>query len=115
MAKKKKLPKIDGLGPEDEKRLRNAIREVWSWNYARKLCIQRATDQAGFGKCEGCKKKVPKLFADHIEPIGEFDSRTFIDRMFLPSSYLQALCKKCHDAKTRVEGYLRDSKDLNFL
>lgn len=115
MAKKQKLEKIDGLGPIDEKRLRTAIRQVWSWNYARKLCIERATDRDGFGHCEGCGAKAPKLFADHIEPVGTFNARTFIERMFISSKYLQALCKKCHDAKTREEKNLNASKDLNFL
>jgi hypothetical protein len=100
---KKKLEKVDGLGPADEKRLRTAIRQVWSWNHARRLCIARATDKKGFGHCEKCKAKVPKLFADHIKPVGTFDARTFIEKMFLPSKKLQALCKRCHDSKTREE------------
>lgn len=107
--------KIDGLGPIDEKRLRTAIRQVWSWNHARRLCIERATDEEGFGRCEGCKRKVPKLFADHKDQIGEFKARTFIERMFVPSSELQALCKRCYDAKNRIDRYLRDSKDLTFI
>ena len=79
------------------------FRQVWSWNHARRLCIARATDKKGFGHCELCQKKVPKLYADHIERIGAFDPRTFIVKMFLPSKDLQALCKKCHDQKTREE------------
>lgn len=100
---KKKLEKVDGLGPADEKRLRAAIRQVWSWNHARRLCIMRATDKHGFGHCELCKRKVPKLYADHKKPVGTFHARTFIERMFQPSKNLQALCKKCHDKKTRNE------------
>lgn len=115
MAKKQKMANVDGLGPKDVKRLISAIRQVWAWNYARKLCIERATDAEGFGHCEACRAKVPKLYADHINPIGGFDPRTYIERMFLPSSHLQAICKRCHDAKTRVEKNLRDSKDLSFM
>jgi hypothetical protein len=101
--RKSKLPVVDGLGPRDVKRLRTAIRQVWSWNHARKLCIARATDKDGFGHCEKCKTKVPKLYADHIKPVGAFDARTFILRMFRPSLDLQALCKRCHDKKTRED------------
>ena len=104
---KKVVEKIDGLGPKDAQRLVTAIRKVWSWNYARKVCIARATDKNGFGKCEGCKSKVPKLYADHVDPVGAFDPRTFIERMFISSNAMQALCKRCHDRKTRAEAKAR--------
>lgn len=114
--KKIKLPDVDGLGPKDKKKLRAAIRMVWSWNHARKLCIARATDKEGFGRCENPKcpqkgKRVPKIYADHIARVGSFDSG-FIDRMFRPSKELQALCKRCHDKKTREEQKLERQLDL---
>lgn len=62
---------------------------------------------------------MPKLYADHKKAVGAFDARTFIVRMFIPSGQLQALCKKCHDAKTRAEKRLEREieagKDLTFL
>lgn len=101
--KKKKPEKVDGLGPEDKKKLRTAIRQVWSWSHARRLCVSRATDKStGFATCEGCFAIVAKIYPDHIKPVGEL-TEGFIERMFCPSSGLQALCKVCHGKKTRQE------------
>lgn len=102
MARKNKLPLVDGLGARDVEKIRRAIRQVWSWSYPRRLCVQRATTEDGFPKCEKCKKKVPKIYPDHIRPVGDVDSG-FIERLFCSSKKLQALCKKCHDQKTREE------------
>ncbi len=102
MAKRKQKIKIDGLSPDDMKKLRSAIRQVWSWSTPRKLCIARATGKDGFARCEGCKKKVPKVYPDHIKRVGALDEG-FIKRMFVASKFLQALCRKCHNKKTREE------------
>lgn len=103
--------KIDGLSPKDVEKIRRAIRQVWSWSHPRKLCIKRATGKDGFPRCEGCKKKVPKVYPDHIAPVGDVDEG-FIARLFCASTKLQALCKKCHDRKTREE---RKEKALRVL
>ena len=104
MAKKKKPKpeKIDGLSPNDIKRIRSAIRQVWHWCYPKKLCVQRCTRKNGFQYCEKCKKKVPKIFVDHITQVGDVDAG-FIARLFCPSSGLQGLCKSCHQSKTNDE------------
>lgn len=107
MAKKTKLKKtkpekVDGLSPENIKMIRIAIRQVWSWSHPRKLCLARAVGKDGFSRCEECKQRVPKVYADHIINVGDVDGG-FIARLFCPSSGLQALCKKCHDAKTKAE------------
>lgn len=105
MAKKKKKPKrekVDGLSPHDMKRLRSAIREVWRWSTPRKICLERAIGSDGFPRCEKCKKKSPKVFADHIIPVGVLDEG-YLTRLFCPSHYLQALCQKCHSKKTKEE------------
>ena len=99
---KKKEEKIDGLSPKDIEKIRRAIRQVWSWSYPRRLCIARATDSEGFPVCEGCKQRVPKVHPDHIVKVGDVDEG-FIKRLFVPSAQLQALCKKCHAAKTKQE------------
>ncbi len=99
---KQKLQPFDGLGPYEKKKLRNAIRQVWHRSKARKLCVDRAKDSAGFHICEKCRRRNPNNKIDHITKVGEVDSG-FIARMFVPSSKLQALCKKCHDAKTKEE------------
>ncbi len=102
MAKKKEIP-VDGLGPKDKAKLRTAIRQVWSWSHARRLCVKRATNhETGFATCEECFAIVAKVFPDHKNPCGELDGG-FIERMFVPSSELQALCKTCHAKKTRLE------------
>ncbi len=105
---KKKLEKVDGLGPVDAKRLVTAIRRVWSWNYARRLCIERAelTTEPGADpmyRCERCGASVPKVYPDHKKPVGEFDPFRYLTRMFVSSRDLQALCKQCHRLKTNRE------------
>lgn len=102
MTKKSKLEKFDGFNDYDKKRVRTALRQVWSWSHSRRLCVKRATDKKGFGRCEKCKNKVPKVFPDHIQRVGDIDGDV-LKRLFVPSKFLQALCKKCHDAKTREE------------
>lgn len=99
---KKKIIKTDGLGPHEIKKIRAAVRQVWHRSHARKLCVDRAIGPHGFPVCEQCKKKVPKVHIDHIENVGDVD-HGFILRMFVPSKKLRALCKKCHDAKTKEE------------
>ena len=101
-AKKPKTPKIDGISADDIKRIRQAIRQVWCWSHPWRLTKARAIGKDGFPRCEKCKKKVPKVFIDHIQNVGDVDEG-FIKRLFVPSSHLQALCKKCHDAKTKLE------------
>lgn len=103
MKKKKEKPaKVDGLGPDDIRKLRTAIRQVWSWSYPRRLCVARATQPDGFAVCEQCHQIVPKVYPDHINAVGKFGPG-FIEKMFCPSTDLQALCKKCHAKKTRED------------
>lgn len=120
MAKKSKklvVPKVDGLGPKDVKNIRIALRKVWAYSHARKLCINRATREDGFAVCEQCSSVVAKVYADHITPCGQVDGG-YITRMWCPSAQLQALCDKCHRIKTNRER--RDVKrmqeaDLDFF
>lgn len=116
MGKKSALKNVDGLGPKDVKRLVTAIRRVWGWNYARRICLERAFDEDGFPVCEKCKTKTPKVYPDHIKPVGTFHVELFIKRMFVSSSQLQALCKNCHRLKTNKERKLlrRRKIDLGF-
>lgn len=102
MAKKQKI-RIDGLGPDDLKRIHKAIRQVWCWSHPWRLAKKRAMHKDGFPRCEKCKKKVPKVSVDHIQPVGEVGGPEYIQRLFVPSDLLQCLCKKCHDVKTREE------------
>lgn len=108
--KKVKPVKIDGgIIPEEIDRIRKALRQVWCWtSVARRNCIKRVTDANQFVHCENeeCPSKgqiVPKVFVDHIEVLGDPRDPTFIQRLYCKSDFLQALCKKCHDKKTRQE------------
>jgi len=105
--KKETLPQVDGLGPKDLKRIRWALRRAWSWSYPRRLALARAMHADGCPRCENKKcpskgKPVPKVYPDHIKRVGEVDEG-FIARLWCPSKGLQALCSKCHGAKTRLE------------
>jgi len=112
--KKKVVEKVDGLSPKDISRIRTAVREVWYWSTPRKLAIARAIGKDGFPRCDGCRKKVPKTYVDHLVNVGKVDGG-FIKRMFVPSSGLQNLCKRCHDKKTREErAALKRDKYLDF-
>lgn len=107
-AKKVKKEKIDGLGPDDLKRIHRAVRQVWSWSHAWQVAKKRVMHADGFPRCENpnCLKKgkrVPKVFVDHISPVGEVGGDMYIPKMFMPSWALQCLCKVCHDAKTKAE------------
>ncbi len=99
MPKKKKKPKVDGLGPVDKAYVRSAVRRIWRWSEARKIALARAK-----GYCELCNKKAGVLIkCDHIEPVGPVEGPFYVARMFVPSSKLQCLCKTCHDKKTLAE------------
>ena len=101
-SKKNEIPKVDGLSAKDVAKIRSAIRQVWHRSHVRKLCIKRATGKDGFMRCEQCTKKVPKIHVDHIVAVGKVDGG-FIKRLFCPSKHLQALCDRCHRAKTKQE------------
>lgn len=105
---------VDGFSAKHKEQIRKATRQVWSWSYPRRICVARATDSEGFVYCENskCKSKgkpVPKIFVDHIKPVGAVD-KGYLERLFCPSSGLQALCKKCHSIKTEQEAAQRAAK-----
>lgn len=104
MAKRKK-ERIDGrITPDDVTAIRNAIRQIWQWtSVARKTCLKRALLPNGFSKCELCGEIVPKVYADHRKVMGSILAPDYIVRMWCGSDQLDALCKKCHDRKTREE------------
>lgn len=98
---------VDGINPKDVQKLRSAIRQVWSWSVPWRLVKKRCTGPDGFEVCEKCKKRCPKIFVDHLVACGDVLDRGYIDRMFVPSSGLQGLCKTCHAPKTRIEAKRR--------
>jgi hypothetical protein len=111
---KKALKKADGMNPFLVQKIRSALREVWHRSEMRKLCVKRVTLPEGYFRCENLKcknKKYPKVFIDHIEKVGDLDSG-FLERLFCPSHGLQALCKNCHDEKTKAERALSRNKTV---
>lgn len=107
-AKKIRVAKTDGMGPEDIKKIMVALRKVWSWSFSRRLVVQRCIGRGGFSYCEKCKKRSPKIFVDHTKPVGAFDNE-YAHRLFVPSTKMKGLCKECHKEKTK-----RDLVDIRF-
>ena len=107
---KKPMP-IDGLSSKNIANCRSALRIIWQRSHPRKLCIKRATGADGFFRCESCKLTVPKVFIDHITPVGELDGG-FLERLFCPSNELRALCADCHKEKTKAERALKRGKAI---
>lgn len=106
MGGRRKAPKrvearIDGLNAKDMKQLRTAMRRVWSWSYPRRLAKNRSLNTEGFHQCEKCNEVVPKIQIDHKVPCGKITDPGFIERLYCPSTELQALCPKCHRKKTK--------------
>lgn len=99
----KKMQPTDGLGPKEISKIRSALRQVWQRSKAWKVVKQRCTSIYGWLHCEKCQEKVPQIFVDHIEKCGTPLDPGYIERLMVPSSKLQGLCKKCHNAKTKQE------------
>lgn len=115
MAKKAKPEKIDGLGPEDLKKIHKAVRQVWMWSHPWRLVKRRTLGVDGFHRCESTTcthlgAPVPKIFVDHINAVGEIGGPDYIKKMWCSSDQLQGLCKKCHDAKTKDERKVSQSE-----
>ena len=100
--KKAEILKFDGFNDADKKNVRRVLRQAWSWSFSRKLVEKRCALPNGYAKCEQCKKKVPKVFIDHIKAIGVVDAG-FLMRLFVPSNQMQGLCKICHSLKTKTD------------
>lgn len=101
-SKKVKEPLIDGLNDIDKKRIRTALRRAWSWSYSRRITAARCLNEDGFPVCEECNRVVPRITIDHIYPVGEIDNTT-IERMFVPSNKLRAICSTCHRGFTNAQ------------
>lgn len=104
MARRTKLTPCDGLGPLEVKKIRAALRQCWHRTHSRRLVVKRCTGGDGYTYCELCHERTPQIKIDHITPCGEVDGG-YIRRLFCASKYLQGLCKKCHDLKTKQERF----------
>lgn len=106
------LAKLDKISEKDLKRIRTALRNVWRYSFSRRLCELKADIGEGYSRCQLCGFIVPKVYVDHIEPVGTIDAR-IIERLFVPSTKMQALCKKCHGEKTKRDNKkIKDGKDF---
>ena len=81
----------------------SALRRVWLWSPERRAILSGAKSGSDGYVCESCGE-IGNVQVDHIDPVGKFlDWNTFIERLFVPSYRLQALCKRCHLIKTNKE------------
>ena len=84
------------------------------WEPAKNV-ITKARIARGMYQCSSCSKIVghKEIKADHINPVVPVDGFTdwndIIARMFCEESGFQALCKECHDIKTKKENDQRKS------
>lgn len=78
------------------------------WSPARE-CLQNARLERGIYKCKLCSKVVSSkdIKVDHIDPvipINGFETwDEVINRLFCEVEGYQAICKTCHDDKTKKE------------
>jgi hypothetical protein len=94
--------KIDGFGPKEKANVRKAIRLVWTRSYSKQLVVKRCTGSDGFLYCEQCKERTPKIEVNHKVTVGDVDDG-FLRRLFVPSTEMEGLCKKCHAPITNKE------------
>jgi len=106
----------------------SGLRDKSRWWKPKQQCIRNARVSKGLYRCECCKetvkgsvwgvyksgkkegkkRKIVNILADHIDPVvdpavGFINWDTYIERMFIELSGYQALCGKCHDAKSKGE------------
>ena len=110
--------------PESKKErnlLKGAIRRVFSRSDLRRKIVELTVVQhedktrprvKTWCKCPSCLEFVPKSYlqVDHIEPIirlneslDDLDWNTIIDRVWCEENNLVAICKPCHETKTKAE------------
>jgi 5-methylcytosine-specific restriction endonuclease McrA len=77
------------------------------------IVLKRARIARGMYQCTACSKIVgaKEIKIDHIEPVVPVTGFTnwddLIGRLFCEESGLQAICKSCHDNKTKEENEKR--------
>jgi 5-methylcytosine-specific restriction endonuclease McrA len=108
--------------PKERSLLKGAIRRVFSRSELRRRALDAAQVKdyqdpsrkrvTRWGKCAACQNLEPlyKMQIDHkdpIIPVGEtLEDQSWdkvIDRVWCDERLLQALCKPCHDQKTKAE------------
>lgn len=105
-----------------QKSLKNFVirvlrRESLKWP-ARNKVYKAARVARGQYKCAicGCISRAKDTFMDHVDPVvsvtdGWQGFDVFIERLFVPEEGWQAVCKTCHDAKSKEENTIRREED----
>ena len=116
MAKKNKKSPIESIDdPRFKSFLMAALRQQSRYWFPKTECLKNARVDRGKYQCATCSVIVgPKdIKADHISPViplEGFDSWSeVIKRIFCGIEGYQALCKTCHDTKTKIENTKRKS------
>lgn len=109
--------------------LKGAIRRTFSRSELRQRILEKALVKdyhdpsrkrvTRWGRCADCKKLEPAylLQVDHMSPVVPIDKTLedmswdeVIDNQWCNENLLQALCKPCHEVKTKAENKLRRVK-----
>ena len=122
---------------EFKSRIVSALRKISSCWKPKQACIKKARVSMGKYKCECCghivpvttegvwksgkkegkKRRIKNIVADHISPvvdpnIGFLNWDEYIKRMFIETGW-QAICKSCHDKKTKEETAIATKRRKN--
>jgi len=94
--------------------IKSALRSASNRWAPKHLCIKNSRIARNTYICFSCKKQVGHrlIKADHIEPVVDVKKGfrswdTYIARMFVEVDAYQAVCKACHDIKTKEEAVER--------
>lgn len=113
----KKKKKADPVISSSDKRFRtmlvSVLRRFSKFWQPKNNALKKARLSRGVYQCSTCSTIVSnrEIKVDHIEPVIPITGFTnwddFINRLFCEESGLQAICEKCHAAKTLKENEAR--------
>lgn len=91
------------------------LRKSWLRWPARQNVIKQARVERGSYQCNICKQvgfKRQDLHVDHISPVVNIEDGfktldEYATRLYVEEDQLQAVCKTCHEIKTRNEDQMR--------
>jgi 5-methylcytosine-specific restriction endonuclease McrA len=115
MKNKKKEPILSSKDKRFKSTLIAWLRRFSKFWYPKDSVLKKARIGRGIYKCTLCSTMVSskEIKVDHIEPVVPLDGfiswDNLIERLFCEESGLQAICKTCHDKKTKEENQKRRS------
>lgn len=95
--------------------LMSGLRKISRFWEPAKECLRKARIARGMYTCNMCKKvtQTREIKIDHINPVipveGFKDWDDVVKRLFCEEDGFQAICKECHDIKTKSENDKRKS------